>query len=250
MTVVIDLKRHNNPPEPTPFEEVTSTLDELIEEGRNWADGEPIANADQAKEVGRLLDLLDGAMKRAEALRVEEKAPLDEAVKAVQARYAPYLADGKTATGSAVRVKKALAAAVAHWNAELQRQLDAEAARQREDADRLRREADDRVRAASQSSSVAEREAAETQLRSAKAAEADANRAARAKASVRGEDGARARGLRMKSVATVTDEFAFVSYLLAHHTDTLMDAARPIAQQLVNAKVREIPGVSITEVPV
>jgi hypothetical protein len=60
-------------------------------EARNYLDGEPIANEDQAKRYPALLNRLRRVANDADDARKDEKRPHDEAAKAVQAKWKPIL---------------------------------------------------------------------------------------------------------------------------------------------------------------
>jgi hypothetical protein len=81
---------HNNPPS-SPFELATESVDLVYMEAKNWFDGEPIGNQDQADAVSKLLDQLRQVKKGVDEARVTEKKPFDDAAKEVQERYKPLL---------------------------------------------------------------------------------------------------------------------------------------------------------------
>lgn len=68
-----------------------AAIDDLLDEAKNWLDGSLISTEAEAAGVEQLLELAREAEKAADASRVEEKRPHDEAGKAVQARYKPLL---------------------------------------------------------------------------------------------------------------------------------------------------------------
>src|SRR5688500_979337 len=82
----------NQPPEVIVFGEI----DAYYDEARNWAsDGFKVENQEQADQI----DMLDKALlkigQEADALRIEEKRPLDEQIDAIQAKFNPYIQKGK-----------------------------------------------------------------------------------------------------------------------------------------------------------
>ena len=75
----------------TPFDELVLEIDDLFAEAANWADGSPVENQAQCDALDVLDKALLDAGKRLDALRVEEKRPLDEQVQAIQDRYNPFI---------------------------------------------------------------------------------------------------------------------------------------------------------------
>jgi DNA repair and recombination protein RAD52 len=81
-------------------------IEDLLLEARNYLDGEPIANEDQASAVSSLLNRLRRVANDADDARKDEKRPHDEATKAVQGKWKPILDKADLAATAA---KQALA---------------------------------------------------------------------------------------------------------------------------------------------
>ena len=79
----------NSPPEPTPFELVEADATARYEEAKLWLDGAAVDSQGVADGLSKLINLLRAAEKAADALRVVEKKPHDEAGAAVQAKFKP-----------------------------------------------------------------------------------------------------------------------------------------------------------------
>lgn len=234
---------HNQPPEPTPFEAVSTEIENLYLEAKNWCDGEDIENQAQADQVGKLINLIRAAAKRADELRAEEKAPLDEQVKAIQERYAPLIADTKSAKGKTVLALQACKDALAPYLEKQERERREAEARARETAEKAAREAEEAARAAR---SLEEKEAAEAMIQEAKTADKVARNVARMSTNAGTGEGRRV-GLRVRYQAEITDEAAFAKFVWQHHRAQLLPAFQDIAQDLVDGKHRDIPGVTIHE---
>jgi hypothetical protein len=232
---------HNNPPELTPFEAVQQEINDLFLEATNWADGTPIASDDQDAEVGRLIEKIRAAAKRAEALRVAEKKPLDDQVKAIQERYNVLIGDKK---GKAQLALDCLKKVLAPW---LKAKADALVVHQR-----IAREAADAAaiaaREAMQASAptdLAARAAAEDLVQAAKIAEKDASRAGKLKAqSVGGE---RAIGLRTVTVATLVDPQAALRYYRTTRPEALKVWLEEQGKADCRAKIVDVPGFEYRE---
>lgn len=169
---------HNNPPA-DPFGALSAHIEDLYAEARNWLDGEPVTTQAQADEIARLLDLIRDAEKLADEARKEENKPFDEGKAAVQAKYAPLIADTKAVRGKTVLAAEACKAALAPWR-QAQEAIKQEAARKaREEAEAAARAAAEAMRA-SQVDDLAAREEAERLVREADQAAKLANRADKA----------------------------------------------------------------------
>ena len=123
----------NNPPVDA-YDAHATHIDDLYIEAGNWADGEDIANQDQADEVDRLIADFKAAIEAAETSRDDEKKPYADKVKEIQERYYPLIGETKAITGKAIRAKKALLAVKTKWANKV-------AAEQAAKAEALRREA-------------------------------------------------------------------------------------------------------------
>lgn len=225
-------------PNATPFDLLSEHLDDLIAEARNFADGDPVTTPGQDEAVRNLIEDLNTAAKDADAERVRENKPHDDAKASVQAKYAPLIADRKNKVPG--KVWGAIDALKACRQPYLDK-LDAEKREAervaREAADRAARDAADAMQAAAANDMVA-REAAEEKVRAAEAAERAAKLAAKDKV----------KGLRSVWKAALTDQHAAA----AHYWRTNPDAFTALLQKLADDDVRSgkrsgIPGVEITE---
>lgn len=230
----------------TPFDLIAEHLEDLIAEARNFADGEPVASQGQADAVSALIENLRIAAKDADAERVRENEPHDKAKAAVQAKYAPLIADPKNKNpGKVWKAIDALKACLQPYLAK----LDAE----KREAERVAREAADKAAAdaaeamrQAAANDLGARDAAEAKVADAEAAQKAADAAAKDKAHAVG--GSRAMGLRSVWKAAVTDQHAAAG----HYWRTNPDAFLGLLQKLADDDVRcgkrgGIPGVEITE---
>lgn len=235
---------HNQPPEPTPFEQSRDEIEALFEEAKNWLDGAGVQTQADADAVSKLLDLLRTATKTADERRKAEAKPLDEAKAEIQARYNTLIGETKSVTGKAVLAMKACKDALAPF-------LARKEAEQRAEQDRLRREAEEAAKAAQEARQDAlpddleARERAEMLADSARIAAEDAKRADKWKPHAKG--GSRAVGLRTYYTAEVTDAPAFARHVWQHHRTELDAFMAGLAQRLVDHGQRSIPGVIVKE---
>jgi len=234
MTFTTDFDGSNGgPPIIDPTEEF-QWIDDLFDEAKNWADGEPITTPEMAEAITALYDGLHEAGKSAEALRVAEKAPLDLQVDAIQARYNPYVQAkrGKVAMG-----KDALGVLLTAWRTEQQR-IAAEAARvAREEADAIIKEAEEAIRASA--GNLVEREAAEQTLQFARTADKFARRSE--KAATTGT------GLRTVWVATLADPEAALEWAYGRDPARFLALVQQMADEAVRSGVRVVPGFEVKE---
>lgn len=236
---------HNNPPEPTPFERSRDEIDALYDEAKGFLDGEPITTQQMADSIGKLLNMIRAAEKRADEARKAEVKPLDDAKAEIQARYNPLIADNKSVRGKTVLAaeacKKALAPFLAKQEAERQeaeRKAREEAAAKAKAAQEALQQAQDNLTA---------REDAEAQIAEAKQAEAVANKLARDGTKAGGGGYGRAISLRTHYVAQVTDMTAFAKWAWTARRDAVETFMRDLAQKEVSAKRHDLPGVTVHE---
>jgi len=226
---------HNSPP---PFEAYSLHIEELIENAKQFLDGEPIASQGQADEVGKLLDMIRTAKKDADKERAAEKKPHDDAAKEVQAKWKPLIDRCDIATDTA---KKALVPWLEHLEAEQR----AAAAKAREEAEAARIAALEAERAATQATDLESAERVELARKEAAIAEKAANKADKAKAHATG--GSRAIGLRSYWIATLVDPVAALKHYKQAQPELLKAWLLEQAQKDANAGKREIPGFAINE---
>lgn len=238
-------------PAPNPFQAIVTHLSDLLIEAANWADGKKVETQAQADAVGRLIsDLREGA-DAAEALRVAEKAPLDEQIKAIQDRFNVWLAPLKN------KVPGKIPVAIDALQATAKPFLDAERKRLQDIADAAEKERQDKAAAAAAAiratdvSDLAGREAAEALVTEAEKATRAAASAAAAKPMMHG--GARARGLTATYTARLDDPRAALLFYWGGKDgpgagrDALIACIQTLAQADVNRKVHTIPGVFVVE---
>jgi hypothetical protein len=233
-------------PNATPFDLIAEHLEDLVAEARNFADGEPVTNQGQADAVSALIESLRTGAKDADAERVRENEPHDTAKAAVQAKYAPLIADPKNKNpGKVWKAIDALKACLQPYLAKLDAEKREAERIAREAADRAARDAADAMRLAA-ANDIGAREDAEALVVEAEAAERAARAAVADKAHATG--GSRAMGLRSVWKARLTDERAAAG----HYWRTNPAAFTALLQKLADDDVRSgkrsgIPGVEIEE---
>lgn len=224
----------NAPAEPAVL--FAEEVDDLLLEARNYLDGEPIANEQQAEAVSSLINRLRRVAKDADEARLVEKKPHDEAARAVQAKWTPIITKAELATSTA---KEALAP----WLREIEAKQQREAEVARQEAERAAQKAAEAF--AASSGNLAAREDAERLIKGARGAEAYANKASKAKAHAKG--GERAVGLRSYYVAEVTDPVLFGKWAWEHRRAEYVQFLHGLAEREARLGIREIPGLKITE---
>lgn len=245
MSAVVELSPgvgHNGAPA-DPWEGIKLHLDDLLTEAHNWADGTVVETQAQADEASRLIDDLMKGAKAAEAQRVTEKKPLDDAIAEIQARFNEYIAPPTNKTpGKVHKAIAALKATVKPYLDKLLAEQQAEAARKRAEAEEAARVAAEAARAAA-SNDLGAQEDAEELIRLADRASADAKRAENAKAQARG--GERAMGLRTVWKATMTDRKAALLHYLTARPDEIVATLQRLADVDVREGRRQIPGFDV-----
>ena len=229
MTTTNPPRTHNQPPWMAAFEEI----DDLFEEAKNWADGEPITSEEMHDACTTLYNGLHEAGKRADELRKVEKKPLDDAAKAIQARYKPPLT--KVDQG-----KAALGDLLAAWRKRVADEKAAEAKRKADEAARIAKEAEDAIRASS--GNLAARADAEALLAHAKDVTKDARRSEKAAST--------GTGLRTVWVADLVDESAALDHYYPLYRESFLDLVRGFAAADVRGGKRSLPGFNIRETKV
>lgn len=218
-------KTHNQPPEVAIF----SQIDDLYEEAKNWADGEPITSQEMADAITALREGIHEAGKKADALRIEAKRPHDEAAAAVQSLFNPYVQPKK---GRVDMAKSALDALLTPWRTRVAAEKAAEAARIAAEAEAARLAAQEAMQASA--GNLAEREAAEELLADAKALEKTARRSEKAATT--------GLGLRTVWEAVLVDEEAAMDWVWGRAKDDVLAVAQRNADELVRSGVRSVPG--------
>ncbi|MGO8211863.1 hypothetical protein ACC782_33825 [Rhizobium ruizarguesonis] len=224
---------HNQPPA-SPFDAVKQEIEDLFEEAKNFADGEPISDQATHDAIEKLRDGIHEAGKRADALRVEEKKPLDDQVKAIQDRYNVYI---KPKSGKVDLAKSTLDTLLTPWRTRIAQEKAQEAARVAAVAEAARVAAQEAMRASS--GNLAAREEAEELLADAKRLEKTAKRAD--KAATTGT------GLRTVWVAELVDEDSAMDWLWARAKEEVLAVAQRNADEVVRGGVRQVPGFKVVE---
>jgi len=224
---------HNQPPA-TPFDAIRQEIEDLFDEAKNWADGEAIASQEMHDEIERLRAAIHEAGKRADALRVEEKKPLDEQVKAIQDRYNVYIQPKR---GKVDMAKAALDDLLTPWRTKVAKEKAAEAARITKEAEAARVAAQEAIRASS--GNLAAREEAESLLQDAKALEKTARRAD--KAATTGT------GLRTTYRAELVSIDEALDHYWKTHQSSFEELVLGLAANDVRFGVRTIPGFKVIE---
>lgn len=222
---------HNNPPA---YLQVFEEIDDLYQTAKDFADGEPIADEAMHDTISKIRDQIHELGKRADELRVEEKKPHDDAAKAVQDKYNPYIQPKK---GKVDLAKAALGDLLAAWRKRVA-DKKAEAARlAREEADRKAAAAQEAMRASSGNLEV--REKAEELLQEAKAHERHARRTDKAAAT--------GLGLRTTWKAELVDEAAALDHYYPLYREAFLDLVRGYAAADARGGARKIPGFVVRE---
>lgn len=223
-------KTHNQPPEVLLFQQI----DDLYDTAKDFADGEPITDDKMEETVAGIYNDLHKLGKQADELRVAEKKPLDDQIKAIQDKYNKYIQPKK---GRVDLAKAALGDLLAPYRAAKAAAAAAEARRIAEEAEKARAAANAAIQQSS--GNLAEREAAEELLADAKALERTAKRAD--KAATTGT------GLRTVWDVTLVDEEAAMEWCWARAKSEVLAVAQRNAEEAVRGGVRVVPGFSVTE---
>jgi hypothetical protein len=229
----------------TPFDLIADHLEDLIAEARNFADGEPVANQGQADAVSALIESLRIAAKDADAERVRENKPHDDAKAAVQAKYAPLIADPKNKNpGKVWKAIDALKACLQPYLAKLDAEKREAERVAREAADKAAKDAADAMRAAA-ADDLQAREQAEALIADAEAAQKVAKAAAGDKAHATG--GTRAMGLRSVWKAELKDAQIAAGFFWKRDPSVFNAFLQKLADEDVRSGKRSIPGFDVTE---
>lgn len=232
---------HNNPP--TPFEEVEKKIDDLCDEARNFADGEPVATEGQAKAVSALIDGLRKVRTEADSARKEENKPFDAGKKAVQDKYNTLIGETKSVTGKVPLALELCNIALKPWLLKLEAEQAERERIAREQAEQAEREAQEAL--AKRTDSLEDAEQAEAALQHAKAAEATHKATTKERANVKG--GARAVGLKTGYYPEMTDASQAMKHYWKDRREDLEEVILTFAQQDVRAGKSPIPGFVIRE---
>lgn len=228
----------------TPFDLIVESIEDLLVEAHNYADGHPVTTQEQADEVARIIDGLNDGAKALEAERVVQKKPLDDQIQAIQDKFNVWLAPLKNKTpGKIARAVDALKASRRDYLMKLEAEQEAARREAREEAETKAREAAEAARAAAPDDLEA-REAAEAKAQAAEQAQAEARAAEKAKAHAHG--GGRAQGLRTRVVAEITDLDAAVRHYWAENRPAFMDLVQRLANDDARQNRRAAEGKGVT----
>lgn len=225
MTTTTPAAGHNLPPKLVAFQ----TIDDLYQTAKDFADGEPITSQEMHDTITEIREKLHAAGKEADALRIKEKKPHDDAAAAVQAEFNPYVQAKK---GKVDMGKAALDDLLAAWRRRIADEKAAEARRIAEAAAAEKAKAEAAMQASR--GKLAAREEAEALVASAKSLEVAAKRADKGPT-----------GLRTVWHAEIVDEEAALDWCFARAKSEFMALVQRMAEEFVRSGAREIPGVRV-----
>lgn len=209
---------HNNPP---PFEAHSLHIEDLFSLISDSTAGGKVETDEQEAALDSLLDEVRKAKKAADAERVAEKKPHDDASKAVQAKWKPLLDRCESA---AEEIKRLLTP----YRTAKQKAKDEAIAKARAKAEAREREAAEALKS---SDDLETRFEAEEALKQAKKQTAAANRADR-----------EATGLRTRQIAIVDDYKALLQDIMKNDPAPLREWLDAYAQRALPSK---LPGCRI-----
>lgn len=229
---------HNNPPaEPTPFDLLKQEIEDLYDTAKDFCDGEPIDSEAMAAVITELHDRIHDCGKRAEALRVDEKKPLDDQIAAIQAKFHPLIGNTKAGKGKVILAKDACQTLLTPWRQKVAAEKAAAAAKAAEEAEATRLAAQEAMQAST--GNLAEREAAEELLANARRLEKGAKKADKAATT--------GLGLRTTWVAVLEDPEKALDWAYGRAADEFMAVAQRNADECVRAGLRQVPGFRVVE---
>lgn len=226
---------NNGPP---PFEVISGEIADLFQTAKDFCDGEPIGSQAMHDEIEKLHDMLAEAGKRADALRVAEKKPLDDQITEIQTRYNTLIGDTKTVKGKVVLGKQACVSLLTPWRVKVQAEKAEEARLAREEADRLAAAATAALRASS--GNLEAREVAESLVQEAKKVERFAKKADKVATTKT--------GLHTSWVAELVDLEAALDWAFSKDKAAFEALAIGLANTAARGGARSVPGFKITEV--
>jgi hypothetical protein len=212
---------HNGPP---PFEAYSLHIEDLFTQVSDSTAGIAVENDAQEAALDALLDEFRAARKNADAERVAEKRPHDDAGKAVQAKWKPLIDRCDMAAGEIKRL-------LTPYRTIKQRAKDEVARLAREEADARQKAAQEALRA---SDDLEQRFAAEADLERAAKLTAQANRIDRS-----------ATGLRNYYRAEITDHVAFCRWAWTSRRADYEAFLTDLAEREVRRGPVTIPGIII-----
>lgn len=238
MAVVNPGPGHNNPPaEPTPFDLLKQEIEDLYSTAKDFCDGEPIDSEAMATVITELHDRIHECGKRAEALRVDEKKPLDDQIAAIQTKFHPLIGNTKAGKGKVILAKDACQTLLTPWRQKVAAEKAAEAKRIADEAAAAKAAADAAIQASS--GNLAAREEAELLLADAKKLEKTAARTWKA-ATV-------GTGLVTRWVAVLVDPEKALDWAYGRAADEFLAVAQANADACVRGGLRAVPGFRVVE---
>ncbi len=219
----------------SPFDVLTCEIEALYDEARNWADGAQIETQKQCDALDALDKALFEAGKKLDALRVEEKRPLDEQIEAIQARYNPFIQPKR---GKVDLARGALNPLRTAWKDRERKRKEALAAQAAQEAAEAERKALEAMQAST--GDLAAREEAERLANDARIARQDARRTAKAATT--------GLGLRTSYRPVLTDLSAAIRHYWGSRRPAFEELVMGLAAEDVRAGQREIPGFVVEEV--
>lgn len=218
----------------TPFIAARDTIADAVGEAREWLDGKPVADKDQADGLAHLLDTLRKAHKSADEARKIEAKPFDDGKAEVQARYKPILTDAERAIDT---VKLTLA----KWQREEQRRIDEEARVAREAAELAAYQAAEARRQADLAN-LAEREEAERKQQEAERLAKHAKAIEAAPSGAKGVYATRRTALLVSRVpVSLSDASAALKWCKEHQPHFLKTA---LLDLIIKGRWQNVPGVT------
>lgn len=220
------------------FESLKDRADTLVNTANRWLKERPeITSEDLAGKCSDFVEQLTKHEKACETARKNDKQPHIDAGKAVDEQYKPL-------SSALEMAKKLLKSKLTPWLQKKETERLAAIKKAEEDAMAKIEEAE--AEALSEPTTVQEAMKAESAEADAEAALKRLDRIARMKATVQGDLGSRARGLKTRKEAVVSD----YAKALNHYRDNAEVVA--LIQRLAQADVRHgetsIPGVEIKEI--
>lgn len=213
----------NNPPA---FEAHSLQIEDLFALVSDSTAGGQVTTDDQEAALDSLMDEIRKARKSADAARVEEKRPHDEAAKAVQAKWKPLL---DRCDAALVEIKNLLTP----YRTAKQKAKDEAARKAREEAAERERQAQEALR---QSDNLEARFEAENDLKAARKLTAQANRIDR-----------EATGLRTHWEAEIVDRKAALNHLIRRSPERFEALIQQLADEEARSARAPIPGVIFHE---
>lgn len=232
---VVSLGDNAPPPDFSPFEIVSNSVDAVYGEAKHWLDGQIIESQAEADAIGQLLDMTRKTEKLADNAKTVEKRPHLDANKAIEERFKPLASRLALVSG-------ACKAALGPWELAQEAARQAIAAAARKEADAKAAAAQEALRA-SQASDIEARAQAEVMLADAKRSESAATKAEDAKSSTK--IGGRAVSMRTTYRAEITDPHAYLVGLWKERHPDLLSFLDECAQRQVSAGRRQLPGVTV-----